>query len=588
MKAAKSKVVTSGRLTGEGKGPPARRRRVPPNPGPAAHPEPAYSLYSTDSEDQVTSLHKGLDRCAALLGGILQAENTEALPGVPRAVKGGAAKSRPSTSLGKKTIKKLPTKTVGRTHNTPDLKSRQPVQRGSGSTTPKTAHQFAAPAAHSGVKLHPSRKHPATPLRCHLPPSPGQTLQHLPTTATTPPPQPDSQAAPEAPHTHHEAECDGEEEDFVPVRDVNGHSSAADTHTAVSVMQLEPGQNQDSDSSAETEEVKVKTAQYLLGELKALITGQGSVAERLLSHLEHTVSSSLINVGGSNIQTKPQVLSLHSENTQLRRRVRILNQQLKEREKAERGQNMETLCHSEASTLQEELTNAQARLQELQDDLTELRKAFQGTQSQLTDREKENVLLKTDLEATRSKLLDSERQKTELAALAQQRLEEIGNLKRILQSQDPSSRRPVVDSSVSDTMPAKQDPAEPPTERIAQFLLSLGELEPTHTEHVFVAAEREDDTLQELRDTLSHPDVRSQRGDKPHPDQSRCLDGVQSCGRRQEELSQCEVESVWSDWSMRSGSTFTSRDEAAFRDGLAALDASIASLQKTIQLDLGR
>ncbi|KAF3857485.1 hypothetical protein F7725_009344 [Dissostichus mawsoni] len=53
------------------------RRRTPSNPGAAVRAEPAYSLYSTDSEDQVTTLHRGLDRCAALLGGMLQAENAE-------------------------------------------------------------------------------------------------------------------------------------------------------------------------------------------------------------------------------------------------------------------------------------------------------------------------------------------------------------------------------------------------------------------------------------------------------------------------------------------------------------------------------
>lgn len=45
-----------------------------------------------------------------------------------------------------------------------------------------------------------------------------------------------------------------------------------------------------------------------------------------------------------------------------------------------------------------------------------------------------------------------------------------------------------------------------------------------------------------------------------------------------------ESESVMSDLS----STFNTRDEAAFKDGLSALDASIASLQKTIQLDLAK
>ncbi|XP_044043845.1 coiled-coil domain-containing protein 14 isoform X2 [Siniperca chuatsi] len=651
---AKCKVVTSGRLTGGVKVQPARRR-VTPNPGPAACPEPAYSLYSTDSEDQVISLHKGLDQCAALLSGILQAEKA-VLPSLPRAVKGRAAKSRPSASLGKKTAKKLPSKTV---------------QRGPGSTTPTTTHQSAVPSARSEVKFHPPQKQPRTLLQSHLPPSHNQTLQHL--SPTTPPPQPqmsnpppqpqtsapppqtsipppystphsgwpplpqtDCQAASEAPHAHCKAECDSEEEEFVPVRDINTQSTAADTHTAVrhththidtcimkmSNMQLEPGQvnkvPQDThsveDCSAETE---VKTVQYLLGELKALIAGQGSVAERLLSHLEQTLSSPLMNVGRSNIQTEPDLSSIHSQNTQLRRHVSILNQQLQEREKAEKQQDIsDKLCNSEVLTLQEELTTTQSRLRELEDALTELRTALQDTQSQLRDREAENALIKTDLKATRSRLLDSEQEKSELASLAQQRLEEIGNLNRILQRRDSSDCTAVVDSSVSlltkqhfNQHQHRQEPAEPPTDRITQYLMSLGQLEPTHTEHVYVVAEREGNTLEQkkltsvqLRDTF-----RSQRGDKPsetsarhqnsHLDQSHCLDEVQSCGQRLEKehrqllnstLCQHDMESVWSDWSTRSGLIFDTRDEAAFRDGLAALDASIANLQKTIQLDLGK
>lgn len=53
-------------------------------------------------------------------------------------------------------------------------------------------------------------------------------------------------------------------------------------------------------------------------------------------------------------------------------------------------------------------------------------------------------------------------------------------------------------------------------------------------------------------------------------------------------MSQCEVESVWSDWSLQSGSTLDTRDEAAFRDGLTALDTTMANLLKSIQLDRGR
>lgn len=82
------------------------------------------------------------------------------------------------------------------------------------------------------------------------------------------------------------AECD-----FVPVRDINTQSTVSDTQTdpqlhtctmKMSDMQLEPGQGSEvpqetdirKDCSVETD-VKVKTVQYLLEELKALIAGQG-------------------------------------------------------------------------------------------------------------------------------------------------------------------------------------------------------------------------------------------------------------------------------------------------------------------------
>ncbi|XDV36352.1 hypothetical protein PO909_006147 [Leuciscus waleckii] len=78
---SRPKVVSSGRLTGSGRGQIQKKRFagrcVPPL-------EPAYSLYSTDSEDQVTTIHEGLDRCAALLNGILQAEQAESTESKPK------------------------------------------------------------------------------------------------------------------------------------------------------------------------------------------------------------------------------------------------------------------------------------------------------------------------------------------------------------------------------------------------------------------------------------------------------------------------------------------------------------------------
>ncbi|XP_071321140.1 uncharacterized protein ccdc14 [Trachinotus anak] len=854
--AAKHKVLTSGRLTG-GRGQ-LSRRRVSPHPGPAACPEPAYSLYSTDSEDQVTALHQGLDRCAALLGGILQAD--EAVPpSPPTAVSGGAAKSRPSTSVRTKTMKKPQRKTVQK--NPPSR------QRGPGTTSPRPAPR--SPAAHSGVKLHPPQKPVQTPMQSHprsshsqrpqhlstphpsqsqtsrspsqsqtsvppsqsqtsvppsqsqtsvppsqsqtsrsppqsqtsvppsqsqtsrspsqsqtsrsppqsqtsvppsqsqtsrsppqsqtsvppsqsqtsrsppqsqtsvppsqsqtsrspsqsqtsvppsqsqtsvppsqsqtfvppsqsqtsvppsqsqtfvppsqsqtsvppsqsqtsvppsqsqtfvppsqsqtfVPPSQSQTSRSPPQSQTSVPPsqsqtsrspsqsqtsvppsqsrtfvppsqsqtfvppsqsqtsvllsvvqsssrsdqlplcQPDFLSVPEAPPTPCDTECDVEEEEGeeepVPVRDINTQSSATDTHTAVRHTlshvhtstrktrntHLGPVQTEVTQNTQSRETCRAETVQYLLGELKALIAGRGSVAERLLSHLEQTVSSPLMNTG---TETDPDM------NQNINRQVVILNQQFKERE---RQQNMETLCNSEVTVLQQQLSAARARLQDLQGDLTGLREALQ-------DKQRENTVLRTELAAARSSLVESERERSELASLAQQRLEEIGNLNRILQSQDSSDSLTLVDGSVSDS--------ETGPEHITQYLRSLDQLGPNHTM-------RESGTLNlnpvRLRDPGSHteadrPAETSGCHQNPHLDQSHGSDGVQSCGQRPERecrpllnstLSQCETDC--SDWSLRSWSTFDTRDEATFRDGLAALDASIASLQKTIQLDLRR
>ncbi|KAG8004715.1 hypothetical protein GBF38_009109 [Nibea albiflora] len=478
-------VVTSGRLTGRVKVQQPVRRRVTPNPGPAAGPEPAYSLYSTDSEGQVTSLHKGLDRCAALLSGILQAEKAEALPSLPKAVKGGAAKSRPSTSLGKKSIKKLPPQT--------DQKRCE-----SGGTTPRTRRP-AVPAAHSGVKLHPARKKPHTPLQSH--PSPLQRLTTTTTTTTqlqtsTPPVQltPDAGRSP-LPQT----DRDGEE-DFVPVRDTAGDARArSPVHTCtrkVSDMQLEPGPV-DRDAHSAEAGVQVRTVQYLLGELKALIAGQ-------------------------------------------------------------------------VPALQDELAGAQRRLQEVRGELAEARKALQDARSQLRDRETQNALTETDLEATRRRLLDSERERIELASLAQQRLEEIGRLNRTLQMS-------AADSSVSATA-HRRSPAEPTADRISQYLLSLDQPE-RGDGGGGDQCEQNKRTSAQPRDALSQPaDASTRRRDSP-PGRSGCF-GIAQLPRR-------DAASPWSlECSSASASTFDTRDEAAFRDGLSALDASIASLQKTLQLDL--
>ncbi|KAF6724289.1 hypothetical protein FQA47_003760 [Oryzias melastigma] len=200
---------------------------------------------------------------------------------------------------------------------------------------------------------------------------------------------------------------------------------------------------------------------------------------------------------------------------------------------------------AEVLGLQGELESAQARLQQLQEDLGELRRALQDTQSQLKDVQAENALLKTDLDFHKQQLLDGERVNRELASLAQLRLEEMEKLQSLLQSA-----------------------ADTPTDRIKGFLRSLSQAEPTPTEHV-----------QERRSPPPGDAFPQSDRENPH---------LQACARRARSPSLCDSASLWSAWSARSSSTFDTRDEAAFRDGLAALDASIASLQRTFQLDLRR
>ncbi|XP_054624847.1 uncharacterized protein ccdc14 isoform X1 [Dunckerocampus dactyliophorus] len=244
--------------------------------------------------------------------------------------------------------------------------------------------------------------------------------------------------------------------------------------------------------------------------------------------------------------------------------------------------------------MQEELTLAQSRLQELQVDLAEVKKSLLDTKKQLQDTEAENMLIKSELETIRTKLVHSEQAKSRLASLAQHRLEQIENLQRIIQSGSDT-----VGLSLSDTAPReKLYDRNSATEHITKYLTTLRQSESSHAGgHVHLATESEGNEAEEaqmssalLRKVSSHPN---------QLDEAHCVayEGVPlsalQIGKARRRLfdsflSLHDADSVSSDCSGRSVSTFDTKDEVAFQDGLAALDASIASLQKTIQLDLAR
>uniref|UniRef100_A0A8C6YGX3 Coiled-coil domain containing 14 n=1 Tax=Naja naja TaxID=35670 RepID=A0A8C6YGX3_NAJNA len=94
------KALTSGRLTGSAKLT-NRKKQIAPKKVAYTESEAGYSLYSTDSEDQVANIHHGLDRCASLLRDILQNESQGMVSSSQKAVKTTTFRAAPRPLLNK-------------------------------------------------------------------------------------------------------------------------------------------------------------------------------------------------------------------------------------------------------------------------------------------------------------------------------------------------------------------------------------------------------------------------------------------------------------------------------------------------------
>ncbi|XP_051643521.1 coiled-coil domain-containing protein 14 isoform X2 [Manacus candei] len=130
---------------------------------------------------------------------------------------------------------------------------------------------------------------------------------------------------------------------------------------------------------------KVMTVKYLLGELRELITDQDdSEMLRLMSEIEGCISLLPAVVGSTNIQAEIALAlqPLRSENAQLRRRLRILNQKLREQDTSEKksGQscNYEFSLQSLNMMLQSQLKESQKGLDSLQAKNEELLKIVES------------------------------------------------------------------------------------------------------------------------------------------------------------------------------------------------------------------
>ncbi|XP_039179719.1 coiled-coil domain-containing protein 14 isoform X1 [Crotalus tigris] len=150
--------------------------------------------------------------------------------------------------------------------------------------------------------------------------------------------------------------------DMAPVRDTS-------CQTSFSTEILKPKKN-----SVQKRVQKVKTVKYLLAELKALLTDQDSETLGVLDEIDDTTSLLPAAFENTNVQAEIALAlqPLRSENAQLRRRLRILNQQLKEQNRAEKecslDSNLEVVSlQSLNMTLQSQLNESIRSIELLQD-----------------------------------------------------------------------------------------------------------------------------------------------------------------------------------------------------------------------------
>nr|XP_023676705.1 coiled-coil domain-containing protein 14 [Paramormyrops kingsleyae] len=504
------KVISSGRLLSAGRGTAGKKKVQGRCPAPV---DPCYSLYSTDSEDQVTTIHKGLDRCAALLNGILKTEKTEAKSSCSKPERPAPSKAKSKLAPGKSEAVRM--KPPRRICSIAPSNTRSAVQKKilssqlfpavqeqhcihvletpfgqpvsvpetelSSRSRPGVGHQthiqsslpitelknppvfkcrlttstpiLSADGANNSVPSEPCVLNSALCQRCsgrenyaplksdHLPcsdPAAVGSLCEEPTWGarlTQQSPVPDSQGSalqrPEGPASL-QALCDpmqlersvpgvgphggGELQPGETSEYSEGSSTEDDELDCVDVTPvrdmgcqsgLEKHQSPPREKSLSPEKTakKVLTVKGLLGELKALVLRKADCeALRLIAEVEQSINLLPSLVGGTNVQAEIAlaVQPLRNENVQLRRRLRIVNQQLMERERVEREARPAD-CNFELISLQSVNLSLQSQLKEAQKDIEALQKRNKVLQQ-------ENSKLRKDAEDKQRELHESKQQ----------------------------------------------------------------------------------------------------------------------------------------------------------------------------------
>ncbi|KAM3916999.1 coiled-coil domain-containing protein 14 [Leptodactylus fuscus] len=509
------KVFSSGRLSLPVR-PVTCKKRAPVRKSSVTSVDSGYSLCSTDSEDQVLDINRGLDRCAALLHDILQCDMTEK-PLKPHKMPPTKGSIRSSTVKTKKTAvrKSAPHvyKEKGPLRRTlpPELCNPE-VRRPCASSPPlilpsqnldhvttqmQHLHQVSSALASSAPSApgpeasalyncrlptstptlspqHPAKPQSSSNQDFHQTLPPGG-VTHFPTStpvlssafpmadniqALVLPPS----SVPAGYQATHQANILAQLDHYKSlIRDsdllqcVANHlaqlqqsENASQNQAAAYSAESGPATESDETSgdeddvvnalpvkdincqtsfhkkkkSPEKTEKKIKTVKYLLGEIKTLLADQGDgAAMRLVTELEHSVSLLPMVVGSTNVHAEIALAlqPLRSENAQLRRRLRILNQQLRERERSARTDEQNA-----------EVTSLQFMNENLQHQLNESQKSLESLQSTAKMLEEESKKTAHVLEEKEQEIRHLKQQNEVMAASMKKEVEEaVGKMKSV-------------------------------------------------------------------------------------------------------------------------------------------------------------
>ncbi|XP_060054237.1 coiled-coil domain-containing protein 14 isoform X2 [Erinaceus europaeus] len=216
---------------------------------------------------------------------------------------------------------------------------------------------------------------------------------------------------------------------------------------------------------------KIRTIKYLLGELKALVAEQEDTEiQRLIIELETCISLLPIIKRNTNVQVEIALAMqpLRSENAQLRRQLRILNQQLREQKKTPKATgSME--CNLELFSLQSLNKSLQNQLQEslksqelLQRKNEELLKVIENQKDEnkkFADvfKEKDQTLLEkfeealVNVKSSQFKLEAAEKENQILGITLRQRDAEVTRLRELTRTLQSSMAKLLSDLSVDST-----------------------------------------------------------------------------------------------------------------------------------------